>query len=126
MNELLTQWSCLQAKRTDGTYIVVNPTTAQNTLDTDINGKTIVFDSGIYNNQLELRATRATVDKIYNYRGTAEIALNDLADSNEVGFRYFREINSVKFVAVEDAEFREEFVCESTYTTVASESAYRR
>lgn len=84
--------------------IIANPHNAQNVLDGNINNSVIVFDKGVYSNLLLIRPTIETVDAIYTFTGYVLTDVQDLEDVQQ--YYYYRSINNVKMVAVDNAEFQ--------------------
>ena len=99
-------------------YIIATPETAQEILDGEINGKTVVLSSGEYGT-LKVRPTRETVDKIYAYDVAnptiygAEKTLDEVKDTTTGSYHYVRELNNVKFVGAVGAEFKGVFSIQS-------------
>lgn len=99
--------------------VIVNPTNAQAELDKNINGKTIVFDEGVYGD-LIMRPTRETVEGIYAYdpenptvKG-AEVNLADVDTTKTTkGYHYDRTLENIVFAGTKNAQFKGLFTFES-------------
>ncbi len=96
--------------------VIVTPTNAQAALDSDINGKTVVFSAGDYG-ALKVRPTRATLSAIYAYNTSDRL---DRATEVEVGaltntgsYHYVRDLTNVTFAGVDGANFRGLFSIQS-------------
>ena len=92
-------------------YIIARPTTAQDILNGDINGKTIVFADGDYGN-LEINVTRDTLSAINEYLPEDKNIKGELIDLelidelSEVGaYHYTRNLENVTFAGTPNANF---------------------
>ena len=103
---------CYQAteKMNADEYIIATPETAQEVLDGNISGKTIVFDEGIYADTLYIRPTRASNTKVFSHTdyiaSDKTTAYEDMVDSKK--YTYVREINDVILAGTENAIFTNE------------------
>ena len=103
-------------------YIVVNTSSAQNTLDGksgDINGKTIVFAEGKYTS-LIIRPTRTAINKAYLYNYSNPLDMSQEVDTevacehyNTNVYHYVRNLENVTFVGAEGAEITGVFSIQS-------------
>ena len=89
--------------------IVATPGTAQDVLDSSISGKLVYFDSGKYES-LELRPSKNTVTA---YRNASEVPVDQLEDTGV--YTYVRNIDSVHFLASDEAVFTGSFTIRSTH-----------
>jgi len=119
----LSNCTCNSVEKKELTnYLIVTPENAQSVLDGSeglISGKTIVFSDGNYG-ALQIRSTRETVDKIYEYDYSAgtnnnvmttEVDIEDL--SSEGVYHYTRNVEDVTFISTENAEFKGVFSIQS-------------
>ena len=88
--------------------VVATPATAQAVLDSNINGKTIVFDEGTYTNPLSLGASAetSTAYKFLENNWTAfgeEVAIENLDKNASVKYHYSRTIQNVTIAGTENA-----------------------
>ena len=90
--------------------IVATPGTAQDVLDSSISGKLVYFDSGTYGS-LELRPSKNTVTA---YRNGLEVVPVDQLEDTGV-YTYVRNIDSVHFLASDEAVFTGSFTIRSTH-----------
>lgn len=100
-------------------YVIATPSTAQAILDSNINGKTIVFDAGVYGD-LIIRPTIETVEGIYAYNESKptikgeEVALENVDKTKSTkGYHYVRTIKNVTFAGTNGAVFKGVFDIES-------------
>lgn len=101
-------------------YIIATPDTAQEILDGKygkLSGKTIVFFKGTYGD-MSIKITKETIDKVFEYNVSdpqdlsTETTLNALSDKST--YHYFRNLNNVRFIAVDGARFEGGLYIEST------------
>lgn len=87
----------VSANQEDDNYI-------QKVLDKDINGKTIVFDAGIYNDIMEIRPSydTAVVHECPSFAEIGNEVSKDNLDAN-TKYAYLRDITNVNFVGTENA-----------------------
>lgn len=106
-------------------YIIATPETAQSILDSDINGKTIVFAEGLYKD-LYLRPSVATAT-VYGWVDSdkhdgVQINTNSLSSTGK--YHYERSINNVTFVGSENADFQGKIYSYSFIQTSKDEIVY--
>ena len=111
--------------------IVVTPENVQSVLDTNINGKTIVFGAYNFDNLLELRPSKSdSTTRIYawtsdtTYDKTYAFALNELVKDDSFRYHYTRNIENVTFVGVEGASINNTFFVRSGETFADDQSAF--
>ena len=103
---------CGNVKKTELTnYIIATPSNAQNILDGaygKLSGKTVVFFKGTYGT-LRIRSTVDTLSTIHEYNPNDPLDMETTttleALSNTRAYHYTRNLNNVKFVAVDGAKF---------------------
>ena len=106
---------CYQAteKMNADEYIIATPETAQSILDSDINGKTIVFAEGEYDEALILRASAETsiINKAAGIDGSTIGEKIDISNIiNDAVYHYTREIIDVVFAGTKEAFFTKSFM----------------
>lgn len=111
--------------------IVVTPENVQSVLDTNINGKTIVFGAYNFDNLLELRPSKSdSTTRIYawtsdtTYDKTYAFALNELVKDDSFRYHYTRNIENVTFVGVEGTSINNTFFVRSGETFADDQSAF--
>ena len=111
--------------------IVVTPENVQSVLDTNINGKTIVFGAYNFDNLLELRPSKSdSTTRIYawtsdtTYDKTYAFALNELVKDDSFRYHYTRNIENVTFAGVEGTSINNTFFVRSGETFADDQSAF--
>ncbi|MBR1987915.1 MAG: right-handed parallel beta-helix repeat-containing protein, partial [Clostridia bacterium] len=105
----------------EGTYEIATPTTAQQVLDSDINGKVVIFD-GEFKDELVLRTTAESYSDVIN-GGAVDSELNEIINNDyellktytTTSFSYRRVFEDIKFVATDDSYFEGKFIARSTW-----------
>ena len=94
----------VKTKMAEDSYIIATPETAQSILDSNINGKTVVFSADNYTTDLIFRPTKATAT-VHTMNGDifAEEYTGELVSSTTYG--YYREFSNITFTAEEGATF---------------------
>ena len=83
--------------------VIATPSTAQDILDSDINGKIVFFDEGSYDN-LEINPTKETAEA---FKDGAPVEIDALVNTGN--YTYYRTIENVRFIASDDAVFNGSF-----------------
>lgn len=111
--------------------IVVTPESVQSVLDTNINGKTIVFGAYEFKDLLELRPSRTdSTTRIYawesdtTYDDSYVLALNELVKDSLFRYHYTRTIENVNFVGVEGTSIQNHIFVRSGETFYYSDTSY--
>jgi len=96
--------------------IVATPETIQSILDTDVNGKTVVLAPGRYDDNLYLRASKAT-SKAFAYKGSEdphtcgeEVAIADLDKTKTTRYHYTRDISNLTITGTTGAILTGRFI----------------
>lgn len=109
--------------------IIVTPETVQSVLDTNINGKTIVFAEYNFNDILELRPAKSdSTTRIYSSTGDTTfdesyaLALNELVKDSDFRYHYTRTVENVTFVGTEGSFINNQFFANSNQTFAYDDS----
>jgi len=106
--------------------IIVNAGNVQSVLDSNINGKTVVFAPGVYSEIIDIRPSKATA-KVYAFTGTEFVLGEEITGelSNDATYNYVREVKDVTLVAADGACFTNLLrVCSQSYTIAPSIAQY--
>jgi len=92
-------------------YVIATPSNAQSVLDSDINGKIVIFD-GTFNDVLEIRPSYGTTTVYYSgvdptNPDPAKLVPEPYGRDNL--YRYFRTVSNVTFTATENSVFNNIF-----------------
>ena len=109
--------------------IIVTPETVQSVLDTNINGKTIVFAEYNFNDILQLRPAKSdSTTRIYASTGDTTfdesyaLALNELVKDSDFRYHYTRTVENVTFVGTEGSVINNQFFANSNPTFAYDDS----